>query len=188
MNSSAPALPPHAGTEERNSPSCQASSKIGTVQAGAGVGSQLTYVPGSIYLAGRFGGAPLSVAVIVPAVAGPFDVGTVVTREALEINPRTGQVSADGAHSDPIPHILAGIPLLVRDIQVHADRPEFTLNPTSCDPFATKAGIWGGGANPFSSADDAPVSREARYQAANCSRLGSQTARYGGLTQNSLSK
>jgi hypothetical protein len=96
---------------------------------------------------------PKSETALVPAVAGPFDVGTVVTREALEINPRTGQVSADGAHSDPIPHILAGIPLLV-----------------------------------FSSADDAPVIREARYQAANCSRLAPQTARYGDLTQNSLSK
>jgi hypothetical protein len=108
---------------------------------------------------------------IVSAVAGPFDVGTVVVREALQVNPRTGQVTADGAHSDPIPHILAGIPLSVRDIQVHVDRPSFTYNPTSCDPFATKAGIWGGGMNLFSIADDSPVSREDRFQAANCSQL-----------------
>ena len=160
------------GTAELNSPSCPSNSKIGRIQAGAGVGSQLTYVPGSLYLAGPFGGAPLSVVGVVPAVAGPFDVGTVVTRFALAVNPRTAEVTVDGAHSDPIPHILAGIPLSVRDIQVFSDRPEFTLNPTSCDPFATKAAIWGGGSNLFSTADDSPIAREARYQAANCARLG----------------
>ncbi len=160
------------GRAELASPSCPANSKIGRVMAGAGVGSQLTYVPGSVYLAGPFGGAPLSVVGVVPAVAGPFDVGTVVTRQALVINPRTGEVKADGAHSDPIPHILAGIPLSVRDIRVYVDRANFTINPTSCDPFAVKAAIWGGGSNPFSLADDAPVAGEARYQAADCSRLG----------------
>jgi hypothetical protein len=160
------------GRAELASPSCPANSKIGRAIAGAGVGSQLTYVPGSVYLAGPFGGAPLSVVAVVPAVAGPFDVGTVVTRQALNINPRTGEVTADGSHSDPIPHILAGIPLVVRDIRVYVDRPEFTLNPTSCERFTTKAGLWGGGLNPFSLADDALFGRESRYQAADCSRLG----------------
>jgi hypothetical protein len=160
------------GRAELASPSCPANSKLGSIQAGAGVGSQLTYVPGSVYLAGPFGGAPLSVVGVVPAVAGPFDVGTVVTRQALVINPRTVEVKVDGAHSDPIPHILAGIPLVVRDIQVNVNRPNFTFNPTDCNPFATKAGIWGGGSNVFSIADDAPVAREARYQAASCASLG----------------
>ena len=160
------------GIAELANPSCPANSKIGRAIGGAGVGSQLTYVPGSLYLAGPFGGAPLSVVGIVPAVAGPFDVGTVVVRQALVVDPRTGQVKVDGAHSDPIPHILAGIPLSVRDIQVYVDRSNFTYNPTSCDPFATKASIWGGGGNFFSIADDSSVPRQARYQAANCSRLG----------------
>jgi hypothetical protein len=161
-----------SGLAELASPSCPLNSRIGGVIGGAGVGSQLTYVRGSIYLAGALGGAPLSVVAIVPAVAGPFDVGTVVTRQALRINPRTGQATVDGAVSDPIPHILAGIPLVVRDIQVHVDRSRFTYNPTSCDPFATKASIWGGGANPFSSLDDSPVARKARFQAASCQSLG----------------
>jgi hypothetical protein len=160
------------GRAELASPSCPSSAQIGTVQGGAGVGSQLTFVPGKIYLAERFGGGPLSVVVIVPAVAGPFDVGTIVVREVLQVNPKTGEASVDGAHSDPIPHILAGIPLRVRDIRVDVDRNQFTLNPTSCDPFATRAQIWGGGAALFSSADDFPVQRQARFQAANCSRLG----------------
>ncbi len=160
-----------SGRAELASPSCPANSRIGSVQSGAGVGSQLTYVPGTVYLAGPFGGAPLSVVGIVPAVAGPFDVGTVVVRQALQIDPRSAEVRVDGAHSDPIPHILAGIPLRVREIQVSVDRPGFTLNPTSCDPFATTAAIWGGGENPFSILDDHPVDRSAHYQAASCRSL-----------------
>jgi hypothetical protein len=159
------------GKAELRSPSCPLNSRIGRVVSGAGVGSQLTYVPGTLYLAGPVGGAPLSVVAIVPAVAGPFDIGTVVVRQALRIDPRTGEASADGASSDPIPHILAGIPLRVREIQVHVDRSTFTLNPTSCEVFATRASIWGGGANAFSISDDAPVARSARFQAADCARL-----------------
>jgi hypothetical protein len=161
-----------SGKEELASPSCPASAKIGTVKAGAGVGSQLTYVPGSVYLAGPFAGAPLSVVGVVPAVAGPFDVGVVSTRQALTLNPVTGEVEVDGARSEPIPHILAGIPLRVRDIQVYVDRSQFTLNPTACDPFATDASIWGGGQNAFSLKDDSPVGRSARFQAADCASLG----------------
>jgi hypothetical protein len=160
------------GLAEQASPSCPASSRIGHVLAGAGVGQVLTYAEGKLYLAGPYHGAPLSVASIVPAVAGPFDVGTVVTRVALRVDPRTGVASVDGSASDPIPHILAGIPLKVRDIRVYADRPSFTLNPTSCDPFKTTAQIWGGGNDVFSSADDSPAGASARFQAANCANLG----------------
>ncbi|HEX8690547.1 MAG TPA: hypothetical protein VF729_09930 [Solirubrobacterales bacterium] len=160
------------GRVELASPSCPANSQIGNVKGGAGVGSQLTYAAGKLYLAGPVAGAPLSVVGIVPAVAGPFDVGTVVVRQALRVDPKSGEASVDGASSDPIPHILAGIPLRVRDIRVDVDRSQFTLNPTSCNRFATQAQIWGGGSALFSTADDAPVSRTAPYQAANCSRLG----------------
>ena len=160
-----------SGEAELASPSCPLGSQIGTLAAGAGVGSELTYVKGRIYLAGPYNGAPLSVVEIVPAVAGPFDVGDVVVRQALVIDPRSGQVRIDGERSDPIPHILAGIPLPVRDIQAHIDRSEFTLNPTSCEPTAIEASLWGGGANPFSSLDDSPVSRNARFQAAGCRAL-----------------
>ncbi|HET8862916.1 MAG TPA: hypothetical protein VFM94_06685 [Solirubrobacterales bacterium] len=159
------------GKAELASPSCPLGSLIGHAEAGAGVGSQLTYVPGRLYLAGPFAGAPLSVVAIVPAVAGPFDVGTVVTRQALRVDPRTGVVTADGRLSDPIPHILAGIPLRVRDIQVHVDRAGFTLNPTSCEPMSAVALIWGGGQDPFGLFDDAPVSRAVRFQASDCASL-----------------
>ena len=160
------------GRSELASPSCPAASKIGTVAAGAGVGPQLTYVKGSIYLAGPYKGAPLSAAVITPAVAGPFDVGNVVVQVGLDVNPVTGEGKIDGSASDPIPHILAGIPLRVRDIQVNVDRPSFILNPTSCREMAVSAQIWGGGIDPFSILDDSPVSRAERFQAANCGALG----------------
>jgi hypothetical protein len=160
------------GRAELASASCPAASRIGSALGGAGVGSQLTYARGSLYLASPVGKAPLSVVGVVPAVAGPFDVGTVVVRQALRVNPVTGVAEVDGSLSDPIPHILAGIPLRVRDIRVDVDRPDFTLNPTDCSPFATAASIWGGGLDVFSRADDSPISRSARFQAANCARLG----------------
>jgi len=162
----------HGGEEEKADPSCPADSQIGRAVAGAGVGGALVYVPGRIYLAGPYHGAPLSVVAIVPALAGPFDAGTVVTRQALRIDPLTVEVEADGSSSDPIPHILKGIPLKVRDLRVYVDKPDFTLNPTSCEPSATKATIWGGGANVFSSADDTVHALEARFQAASCASLG----------------
>ena len=160
------------GLQEIASPSCPANSQIGRVLAGAGVGSVLTYVGGKIYLGGPYNGAPLSVIVITPAVAGPFDVGTVVVREALTLNPVTAEVEVDGAASDPIPHILAGIPLKVRDLRVYVDRDNFIINPTSCDPSSAKATLFGGYLDVFSPADDVPVSLADRFQAANCANLG----------------
>jgi hypothetical protein len=160
-----------SGRAELAAPSCPAGSKIGTTLAGAGVGSALTYVPGGLYLAGPYHGDPLSVVAVTPAVAGPFDVGTVVVRVALRIDPRTAEVHVDSAASDPIPHILAGIPLKLRDLRVNVDRPQFTLNPTSCDPSRVRASVWGSFLDVFSPADDVPVGLSSRYQAADCSRL-----------------
>jgi hypothetical protein len=161
-----------SGQEELASPSCPASSEVGRVVAGAGVGPALTYANGKVYLGGPFDGAPLSVIAVVPAVAGPFDLGTVMTRVALQVNPLTGQVHVDGTHSDPIPHILAGIPLRVRDIRAYVDRPNFTLNPTNCSRFEVGAELWGSGSDPFSSADDAPAFLGSPFQAADCASLG----------------
>jgi len=159
------------GRQEIAAPSCPAGSEIGHTMVGSGVGSVLTYVPGKLYLAGRVGNAPLSVISITPAVAGPFDVGTVVLREALSVDPETAEVTVDGALSDPIPNLLKGIPIKVRDIRVSTDRPNFTLNPTSCARKESRATLFGSYLNPFSSADDVPVSLSDRYQAASCASL-----------------
>jgi hypothetical protein len=160
------------GKQEQADPSCPAGSKIGSTLAGAGVGSVLTYVGGELYLGGPYKGAPLSVISITPAVAGPFDVGTVVVQLGLDLNPKTAEVEVDGDASDPIPHILEGIPLKVRDLRVYVDRPNFTLNPTSCEESSVKARIFGGYLDVFSPADDVPVDLATRYQAANCANLG----------------
>jgi hypothetical protein len=124
---------PNQGALEQQSPSCPAASEVGTVTVGAGSGPTPLYVSGHAYLAGPYKGAPLSLAIITPAVAGPFDLGTVLVRTALYINPETAQ---GRAVSDPLPSILQGIPLDIRSIAVKLGRPDFTLNPTSCDPMA----------------------------------------------------
>ena len=160
------------GRAELAGPSCPASSRIGSIVGGAGVGSSLTYVSGSLYLAGPYRGDPLSIVAITPAVAGPFDLGTVVVREALTLNPTTAEVEVDGGASDPIPTIIKGVPLHLRDLRIYIDRPEFTLNATSCEPEALKATLFGSAADLLSPADDVGVPVADHYQAANCGALG----------------
>jgi hypothetical protein len=160
-----------SGLAELATPSCPPDSRIGHLAVGAGAAAALTYVPGDLYLAGPYKGAPLSIAAIVPALAGPFDLGTVVTRLAVTVNSVNGEVEVDGGKSDPIPHILAGIPLRVRDLRVYLDRPNFTINPTSCDPDTFKATVEGIGVDPLSEPETSLVSIADRFQAAGCAAL-----------------
>ncbi|MCW2989067.1 MAG: hypothetical protein JWM24_2005, partial [Solirubrobacterales bacterium] len=99
------------GGEEEASPSCPKASEVGHTLVGAGVGNVLAYAPGRLYLAGPYHGSNLSLVSITAAKVGPFDLGTVVVRFALKIDPETAEVSVDGATSDPIPHIVDGIPV-----------------------------------------------------------------------------
>jgi hypothetical protein len=122
---------PNQGAAEQNSPSCPAASEVGTVTVGVGAGVTPYYAQGRAYLAGPYKGAPLSLVISTPAVAGPFDLGAVVVRTALYVDPETAKIHAT---SDPIPQIIQGIPLDVRSIAVSLSRPGFSLNPTSCDP------------------------------------------------------
>ena len=88
------------------------------------------------------------------AKIGPFDLGTVVIRSAIRIDPQTAQVAIDSAGSDPIPHILDGFPLRLRDIRIYIDKPNFMINPTSCDPFAVTSTLTGAGARFSDPSDD----------------------------------
>jgi hypothetical protein len=160
------------GAEELASPSCPAQSQVGHTLAGYGVGGALAWAPGGLYLAGPYHGAPLSIVAVDSAIVGPFDLGVVVVRSAIRIDRRTAQVSIDSSGSDPIPHILDGIPLHLRDIRVYVDRPGFTLNPTSCDVLSTRSALTGSGADPFSPADDVSAGATQRYQLLGCSGLG----------------
>jgi hypothetical protein len=118
-----------SGAQEKAHPSCPSSSLVGTAKTAAGAGPLPFTLPGKVYLTGPYKGAPYGLAVVVPAVAGPYDLGTVVVRQALNIDPDTTQVTVV---SDPLPQILKGIPLRLRDVQVTLGRKQFVLNPTSC--------------------------------------------------------
>jgi hypothetical protein len=149
-----------SGAQEKASPSCPASSAVGSVYAAAGAGPTPYNAPGTAYLAGPYKGAPLSLAIITPATAGPFDLGTIVVRTALYLDSKTAQVKAV---SDPIPSILQGIPLDVRSVSIRLDRPSFTLNPTSCDPTKVEGSVL--------SLTGSTATVQSRFQLAECGRL-----------------
>ena len=151
---------PQMGALEQADPSCPTASQIGVVNAGAGAGPTPYYTQGHAYLAGPYKGAPISIVAIAPAVAGPFDLGTVVVRSAVYLDPATAQ---GRVVSDPLPQILQGIPLDVRSVAVRAERPGFTLNPTSC---AVKS--FGGS---VVSALGAPAPLSERFQVGGCKSL-----------------
>lgn len=162
----------NSGFGELEHPSCPAASLIGHTTAGYGLGSALTYAPGNLYLAGPYGGQPFSIVAIDSAIVGPFDLGVVIVRSAIRLDPRTAQVSIDSAASDPIPHIIRGIPIHLRDIRVYLNRPGFTLNPTSCEPMSLESSLTGAGADLGSKADDPRASASVPFQVSNCSALG----------------
>jgi hypothetical protein len=152
---------PGEGALEEAHPSCPASSQIGTVQAGAGAGTSPIYIPGKVYMAGPYEGAPLSGVAIVPAVAGPVDLGNVVVRGPVFVNPETAKVSLK---TDPVPQIVNGVLVRTRDIRIHLDRPNFVVNPTSCDPKAIEATLH--------STEGATHNDSQRFQVGNCANLG----------------
>ncbi len=158
----------NGGAAERANPSCPAASALGITDAAAGAGPLPFHNPGTAYLAGPYKGAPLSLAIVTPAVAGPLDLGTVVVRAALYLDPETTQIRAV---SDPLPRkivvdnggLLDGFPLALRQVTVQLDRPGFTLNPTSCDPMAVSATVGG--------AEGAVADLSSRFQVGGCDRL-----------------
>jgi hypothetical protein len=162
----------HGGQEELSNPSCPPASAVGRSLVGAGVGPSLAYAPGKFYLAGPYHGSALSLVSVTAAKVGPFDLGTVVVRFALKVDPETAEVSVDAAGSDPIPRILAGIPVHLRDVRSYVDRPDFVLNPTNCRRTSTTSSVLGSGANLLSQADDRPVTISSPFQAASCASLG----------------
>jgi len=162
---------PHGGAEELASPSCPAASQVGRSLAGGGVGSALAYAPGKVYLAGPYHGSNLSIVAITAGVVGPFDIGTVVIREALKIDPETAEAFIDATGSDPIPHIIRGVPVHLRDIRAYVDRPGFVLNPTDCTRTSTASTVLGSGLDFGSEADDRPITVSTPFQAADCAAL-----------------
>lgn len=168
-NAALAAAAANAGAAEAASSSCPASSRIGRADVKAGSGPSPIGLSGQVFLAGRYKGAPLSLAVITPATAGPFDLGSVVVRVALSLEPRTARVHAV---SDPIPHVYGGATLDIRSIAVVLNRNDFTLTGTNCSQLSFDGSLLGGGANPLDPAAFVPAAVSAPFKVNGCEKLG----------------
>ncbi|HET7445064.1 MAG TPA: hypothetical protein VFJ57_10435 [Solirubrobacterales bacterium] len=156
-----------AGAAEKKNPSCPDKSQVGVATVQAGTGSSPLEIDGNVYLAGPYKGAPISLAVVTPAVAGPFDLGTVVVRIPVKVDPETAQINPD----TEIPDVFGGAKLDIRSIFVNVNRKEFTLNGTNCGKHATAGVLLGGGADPTNPAAWAPAKVSAHYQLNGCKGL-----------------
>jgi hypothetical protein len=152
---------PLCSDSDANAGNCPAGSQVGTVEAASGPGSHPFWLPGKAYLTGPYKGGPYGLAVEIPAIAGPFDLGVVVVRNAIHINPTTAQVSVT---SDKFPTIIGGIPIQLRSVNVDLNRPDFMVNPTSCNPMSITGtlGSLGGMSSNIGN----------RFQVGGCASLG----------------
>jgi hypothetical protein len=157
-----------SGKAQQAKASCSSESAVGTATTAAGSGGKPLSLNGTVYLAGPYKGAPLSLAVVTPAVAGPFDLGTVVVRAALNVNPATAQVNAV---SDPIPNVFGGVKLDIRSIDLNMNRYQFMVNPTNCAAGATAGNVNGGGSNPANTSSWSSAAVSAAFQATGCKGL-----------------
>jgi hypothetical protein len=121
---------PLCGEPQAAQGTCPEASRVGSAGAAVGSGSHPFVVNGGrAYLTGPYAGSPFGLTVVVPAVAGPFNLGNVVVRSAIDVDPHSGQVTIT---SDPLPQMLDGVPLRLQGLNVTVDRPGFTFNPTNC--------------------------------------------------------
>lgn len=140
---------------------CSQASEIGTVTAGAGAGPTPFYVTGGkVFMTGPYEGAPFGLSIVVPAKAGPFDLGNVNVRAKVEVDPHTAQLTVT---SDPLPQIVGGVPVNLRLVNVTINRPGFTFNPTNCDPLSVTGTMTGG--------QGAVASVSNHFQVTNCGAL-----------------
>jgi hypothetical protein len=146
---------------------CPAGSQVGSAVVAAGPGPSPLWLPQagkapiSVYLSGPYRGAPYGLVVRTPAQAGPFDLGIVVTRAGIFVDPETAQATV---RSDPLPQILEGVPITYRTIHVAVDRPGFALNPTRCKEAQVKATV--------TSSAGAVATPASRFRVGGCGELG----------------
>ncbi|MET0603781.1 MAG: hypothetical protein ABW167_17485, partial [Baekduia sp.] len=135
--------------------------QVGTVKAFAGSGANPFMLPGKVYLEGQYGDAPFSLRVVVPAKAGPFDLGEVVVRQKIYVDPIDAHVTVV---SDPVPTIVKGVPVRLQRLDVNVDKPGFMVNPTSCAAKAISATL--------RSVDGQTAPLTNHFQVGNCAELG----------------
>jgi hypothetical protein len=140
--------------------SCPASTKIGTTTVLAGSGPHPLAQPGTVYFTGPYKGAPFGLSIVVPAIAGPFNLGTVVVRAAIEVDRHDAHLTVV---SDPLPKIVGGIPLRIRTVTVSIDRSSFMVNPTNCAALQA--------ASTLTSTQSATAKATSPFQATGCSSL-----------------
>ncbi|HXN38137.1 MAG TPA: hypothetical protein VN892_08865, partial [Solirubrobacteraceae bacterium] len=139
---------------------CAPQSRVGSVSVLAGPGADPLLLNGSVYLTGPYEDAPFGLSIVVPAVAGPLNLGTIVVRAAVEVDPTTGALTIA---SDPLPQSVDGVPLQIKTVSVDIEREGFTFNPTDCNRLAIEGTL--------TSAAGAAAAASAPFQAANCATL-----------------
>ncbi|HST38812.1 MAG TPA: hypothetical protein VLK58_04860 [Conexibacter sp.] len=139
---------------------CGEGSRVGGVQVEAGAGARPFALPGRVYLTGGYRGAPYGLSIVVPAQAGPFDLGEVVVRAAIHVDRTTAALTVD---SDPFPQVVKGVPLRMRSIALAIDRGGFMFNPTSCLPAQVRGIVAGAGG--------ASAIVDKRFQVSGCRAL-----------------
>jgi hypothetical protein len=157
---------PLCGEAQADAGTCGPGSLIGhtTVSVGLG-GDPFTVAGGQVFLTGPYRGAPFGLSIVNPAKAGPFDLGQVIVRAKIEVDPHTAELTITSDSSGPyaIPPILDGIPLQIKHINVSIDRPGFTFNPTNCDKLAITGSL--------SSTEGATSALSVPFQVTNCAAL-----------------
>jgi hypothetical protein len=147
---------PTCGEAPANSGRCPEASLIGSTTISSGAGSLPFELPGRIYLTTGYDGAPFGLSIVTEAIAGPLNLGLIVTRARVDINPQTAGIEIT---SDRLPQVVLGIPLRLQKVALDIDRPGFIFNPTNCNTLqvaATVTGTQGTSdemSNPFSAAD-----------------------------------
>ncbi|TMK25806.1 MAG: hypothetical protein E6G62_04110 [Actinobacteria bacterium] len=147
------------GEPQAQSGSCSSASQIGVAKVKVGAGGEPYEFEGPVFLTGPYGGGPYGLSVPVPAVAGPFNLGTVVTRAAINVDPYSGRVIATSS----LPTIVKGVPLRLRNLSVSVNRPNFLLNPTNCGALTTDSTL--------TSTFNATQPLSSPFQVANCGAL-----------------
>jgi hypothetical protein len=151
---------------QANAGTCPQNSLIGHTIVSVGLGGDPFSVSGGqVFLTEKYEGAPFGLSIVNPAVAGPFDLGKVIVRAKVQVDPHTAALTVTTNPSGPfaIPHILDGIPLQIKHVNVLIDRPGFTFNPTNCAPQRIAGSITS------DHGAQAPVATP--FQATNCANL-----------------
>jgi hypothetical protein len=155
------------GEAQANAGTCGTESQIGETVVSVGLGGDpFSVTGGKVYITGPYKGAPFGLSIVNPAKAGPYDLGQVVVRAKIEVNPITAAltVATDDSGQYKIPSIIDGIPLQIKHVYVNINRPGFTFNPTNCDPLRITGQL--------QSTEGASQTLSVPFQVTNCAVLG----------------